>query len=216
MDSKTNVLVAIPTMGSIHPMLASRLIGWGSEFKGRVHFYFTFKVAPVDRARNQIVDYFLKQTIGEEKAPLTHLLMIDADTVPPVDALRRLLSHDKEIVTGLTPILRYDEKKDAWQTYDNCFSHVDRDADGKIITTHVVRRNKGLQEIFRCGASCLLIHRSVFETLKPPYFQFVPNEDNTIHVRSEDIDFCDRAKEAGYHIYADTDVACGHYKDVML
>ena len=169
MDIKTNILVAVPTMGSMHPMLASRLIGWANDFpKGSIHFYFTFKVAPVDRARNQIVDFFLTQRTGKDKEPMTHRLMVDADTVPPTDALRRLLSHRKEIVSGMTPILRYNQKEKAWETFDNCFSHGDRDESGKIVTTHVARRNKGLQEIFRCGASCLLIHRSVFETLPQP------------------------------------------------
>lgn len=62
----------------------------------------------------------------------------------------------------------------------------------------------------------MLIKREVFEKLSVPYFQFVSNENNTEHIRSEDIDFCDRAKEAGFQIFADTDVVCGHDKSVML
>lgn len=217
MQSDFRLLVSVPSMGSIHPMLVSRLIKWGTQFpEGHINFYFTHKIAPVDRARNQIVDFFLKTRIGKDQAPLTHLMMIDADTIPPMDALDRLLSHDKDIISGLTPILSFNQKEDAYQTYDNCFSHADRDDSGKIITTHITRRHTGVQEIFRCGASCLLIKREVFEKLSVPYFQFVSNENNTEHIRSEDIDFCDRAKEAGFQIFADTDVVCGHDKSVML
>lgn len=209
------VLVAVPTTGSIHPILASRLIKWGSQLpEGNINFYFTYKVAPVDRARNQIVDFFLKTKVGGE--PLTHILMVDADTIPPVEALDRLLSHDKDIISGVTPILSFNKKEQALETYDNCFSHVDRDESGKIVKTHVVRRNTGLQELFRCGASCILIKREVFEKLPVPYFLFVPNDDNTEHVRSEDIYFCDQAREAGFKIFCDTDVVCNHDKSVML
>lgn len=203
-------------MGSMHPQLAARLIKWVRDLPhGQVHIYFTFKVAPVDRARNQIVEYFLQHRVEGDK-PLTHLLMIDSDTIPPEDAIERLLSHDKDIVTGLTPILRYDEKTGGWDTNDNAFTHVDRDELGKVITTHVARRNHGLQKVFRCGGSCLLVKREVFESIPPPHFQFESNESGTTHTRSEDIYFCDIVKIGGLEIYADTHVVCGHYKEIML
>ena len=56
----------------------------------------------------------------------------------------------------------------------------------------------------------------MFEKLDQPYFRFVPNEDNTRHVRSEDIDFCDRARLLGFQIFADTHVVCIHAKEVLL
>lgn len=213
MPPQTNVLIAVPTMGSMHPMLVSRLIQWGKD--ARVNFYFTFKVAPVDRARNQIVEFFLTQR-SKDGEPFTHLLMIDSDTIPPEDALTRLFSHGKPVVTGLTPILSYNTNGGGWETYDNAFVEVEKDKEGKVIKTHIAGRNTGLQEVFRCGASCLLIERSVIEGLDQPYFRFVPNEANTSHVRSEDIDFCDRVRAAGIQIYADTDVIAQHYKDIML
>ena len=212
MVPEIRLLVAVPTMGSIHPLLVSRLIRWGQEFpNGQISFYFTFKVAPVDRARNQIVDYFLKR-----EPSFTHLLMIDADTIPPKDAVSRLLSHDKHIVSALTPILRYDEKDGSWSAHDNCFTNVERDCDDKVTKTLIAERGTGLKEILRCGASCLLIKRSVFDVIAKPYFDFIENEDGTIHKRSEDINFCDKVREAGISIFADTDVTCGHYKEIML
>lgn len=211
----TNLLIAVPTMGSVHPILVSRLIQWGKGLPSvNVSFYFTFKVAPVDRARNQIVEYFLASKTSDGE-PFTHLLMIDSDTIPPVDAVSKLLSHGLPVVTGLTPILSYAEEG-GWQSYDNAFVEVERGADGKVIKTHIAERGTGLKEIFRCGASCLLVSRSVFENLDRPFFKFVSNEDNTSHVRSEDIDFCDRVRERNYMIFADTDVVCQHYKDIML
>ncbi len=210
MDEATRLLIAVPTMGSIHPILASRLIAWGQKYGEQVSFYFTFKVAPVDRARNQIVEFFLRS-----EREFTHLLMIDSDTIPPVDAVDRLLSHKQPIVTGLTPILSYSEKG-GWESYDNAFVEREKDGAGKVTKTHIAARNTGLQEVFRCGASCLLIERSVFDALVPPYFVFETNPENTAHVRSEDIQFCDRVREKGFAIQADTDVVAQHYKNIML
>lgn len=215
MKPDVQLLIAIPTMGSIHSLLVSRLLRWSREFPhNQVHFYFTQKVAPVDRARNQIVEFFLtKQGNGK---PFTHLLMIDSDTIPPEDVVSRLLSHGKDITSGLTPILSFNSDEQSWETYDNCFVEAERDETGKIVKTFIAARHTGLQEVFRCGASCILIKREVFEKLEKPYFRFITNEDNTSHVRSEDINFCDEARKAGFSIFADTEVACSHEKAVMI
>jgi GT2 family glycosyltransferase len=198
-------------MGSVHPILVSRLIAWGQQFK--VSFYFTFKVTPHDRARNQIVEFFLSGK-SADGAAFTHLLMIDSDTIPPIDAVERLLSHERPVITGLTPILSYDEEG-GFETYDNAFVRV-VNGDNEFVKTLIPKRNTGVHEVLRCGASCILIGREVFERIDRPYFRFVTNEENTQHVRSEDVDFCDRARAAGFTIFADTDVVCQHYKDIML
>lgn len=195
-------------------MLTQRLIQWAREASGdQISFYFTYKVAPVDRARNQIVDFFRNARVGDDQRTFTHLLMVDSDTIPPVDAVTRLLSHGKDIVTGLTPIVTYTE--DGWQTYDNAFVSRDRDKSGKVTTTNIAARHTGLQEVFRCGAACILIRREVFETLAFPPFAF-DTENGVKHTRSEDISFCDMAVDAGFKIYADTDVVCQHYKAIMI
>lgn len=204
-------------MGDMHPLLVSRLLKWAREFpQGQVHFYFTFKVTPVDRARNQIVEFFLNQRLGEKQEAFTHLLMIDADTVPPDNAVSKLLSHDKDIISALTPILRYNDENKSWEVYDNCFIAADRDENGKIIQTHIAQRDTGLQQIFRCGTACILIKREVFDRLSHPYFRFITNEEGTKHTRSEDINFCDMARNRGFDIWADTSVYCGHHKDLMI
>lgn len=215
MPAGTNLLIAVPVMGGIHPILVSRLLRWVKLLpEDSVHVYFAYKVAPVDRARNTIVEMFLK-TITPDGRAFTHLLMIDSDTVPPEDAIERMMAQGNSIMTGLTPIITYDENNEA-QTYDNAFLARETDGEGKVLKTHVAKRHTGLKEVFRCGASCILIAREVFEKLDQPYFRFVSNEENTKHVRSEDIDFCDRARALGYRILADTDVVCQHAKEVLI
>lgn len=189
---ETKILIGIPTMGSVHPLLALRCIAWAKQYD--VEFYFTYKVAPVDRARNTIVKAFMD-------GDYTHLLFIDSDTVPPVDAIEKLLSHDVPIVSGLTPILNREDL----EQYDNCF-----------IGGESVVRQTGLQPIDRCGASCLLIKREVFNTLTPPYFKFVMNAENTKQVQGEDLYFCNALKHTPFQLVADTEVVCSHVKEIEL
>ncbi len=201
-------------MGAIQPNLVSILLRWAREVEGdQIAFYFSDSVAPVDRARNQIVNFFLGN-----HARFTHLLFIDSDTVPPPDAFHRLLSHEKPIVSGLTPILNLNKETGRWETYDNCFRQRVSGPDGKIVT-HIAERFTGLQEVFRCGSSCILIAREVFERLVPqhaPFYAFECNDDGTEHKRSEDIRFCDMAREVGFKIYADTEVICQHHKKAVI
>lgn len=176
-------LIGIPTMGSIHPLLALRLIEWSKI----ADVYFTSRVSPVDRARNNIVKAFLN---GE----YTNLFFVDSDTVPPPEALERLLSHNLPIVSGMTPIHNNEDVEQR----DNC----------------PARRFTGLQPIDYCGASCLLIKREVFESINPPYFTFIMSDDNTEILKSEDLNFCSRLKK--YQIMADTDIICRHVKEIEL
>ncbi len=186
------ILIGIPTMGSVHPLLALRCINWDKHHP--VEFYFSYKVSPVDRARNKIVEAFMQ-------GDYTHLLFIDSDTIPPIDTIDRLLSHDVPVVSGLTPIFNLEDM----EQYDNCSQGGEP-----------VGRRTGLQPIDRCGASCLLIRREVFEELKPPYFKFVMNEANTEQVMGEDLYFCDSLGRTKFQLLADTDVICRHAKEIEL
>lgn len=63
----------------------------------------------------------------------------------------------------------------------------------------------GLLEIDGIGTGCLLIHRSVFEDMAEPFWQY------RLGRGSEDLDFCFRAKLLGYPVFLDMDVVCGHW-----
>lgn len=202
---KIKLLIAIPTTDGIHPELSARLFYWAKQYdKGVVNLHIVTKVQPVDRARNKLVDFFLSKDF-------THILFIDADTVPEPDAISKLLSHDKEVVTGLTPMLMYDDKKKAWNTMYNVFKPKIKDN-----YTEVVNLTGKLEKADKCGASCLLIKREVFEKMKKPYFRFILSDDGLNHKQSEDLFFTENLKDIGVQLYCDTSVICGHYKTIKL
>lgn len=208
--TNTRIVVGVPTLDSINAETVSRLIHWAKQFpKGVVSFYFTYRVAPVDRARNQIVDWFLK------KGNFTHLFFVDSDTVPPINALEKMLEADKDIITGLTPMLQYDKEKKTWGTMFNALKKTEYDKKGNPRTS-VVDITGGVVPVHRFGASCLLIKRGVFEKLERPFFKFELNDDGTEHRVSEDIYFCEKAREAGFDLFAHTGIICGHFKSVRL
>lgn len=205
----TKVLIGLPTMHYLHASLALTLARWVGDLpKGAISFHATCNVSPVDRARNQIVDYFLAHP------EFTHLLFIDSDTVPPADGLYRLLRHGEPIVSGLTPMLKWDEARGTWGAMHNCFSVRDAEDGQKI--TEAARVNTGLVPVDRCGGSFLLIARAAFDGAARPYFRFVMTGDGLGHEKSEDVYFCDEARARGLRVLADTSCVCKHHKAVML
>lgn len=197
---KPNILIGLPTMSQVNTGLLMVILQWVANAgnKYNISIYPTFSVQPVDNARNQIVDEFLK-------SDCTHLFFVDADTIPPADALDKLLKHDREIVSGLTPIVQHDDSV-GFYTVMNC-----TDLDDKRL-----EQNQGLKEMKGAGSSCILIKRSVFDKMKQPYYRFLYSDDNGKSTMvSEDIYFMAMALGYGVKAYCDTTVICKHYKPIM-
>lgn len=208
MKNKPHVLIAVPTMGNINTLLVVMITKWIAEAYNskdyNVSFYPSTCVSPVDRAREEIVEEFLK-------TDCTHIFWIDSDTVPKKDALRKLLERDEPIVSGITPIIVYDENRrdsDSNGFYKrwNCVGMDD---------VHV-KPNTGVRYIRGAGGSCILVKREVYEKLEKPYYKFVYEDDNgkptTI---SEDIYFIMKAITSGFKPLCDTSVIAGHYKSIF-
>lgn len=74
------------------------------------------------------------------------------------------------------------------------------------------RRNYERDAVIECdatGSACILIHRSVFETLEAEWY--TPIGDT-----SEDLSFCKRATAAGFPIHINTAVRTSHFKPMWL
>jgi len=146
----------------------------------------------------------------------THLLFLDTDLIFSPEHVARLISHDLPFVTGMYP-----KKQEtlAWV----CNTRADfppRDPE------------TGLQRILYGGTGCMLIAREVFEAViaKFPdlrydeddgedstpiwdFFKVGVHQDEVTGRRrylSEDWFFCQLALDAGYELFADTNVILKH------
>lgn len=201
--TKPKILIGLPTMSSVHTLTMMVILSWVAEAfnKGEYNLsvYPTVNVQPVDNARNAIVKAFLE-------SDCTHLLFIDSDTVPPLNAIKRLLAHDKLIISALTPIIEFDEKIGEYYRKWNCVDMNDQH----------MKPNTGVQECKGAGGSCIMIKREVFETVPAPWYQFVNKDDTGKDVKvSEDIYFVINCLSKGIKTYADTGIICQHYKPVL-
>lgn len=159
-------------------------------------------------ARNAVVAQFLA-------SKCSHLLFVDDDVVLPADAITRLAdvasqpSHDVAL---------------------GCYVGVKRFADGTRFYVVLMKMGRGLEDCYETwpdgvveveggGAGCMLIGRHVLERLPYPWFRFsgtyIPGTA-TVVTMGEDIDFCLRARSAGFRIFADGGVRCGHVKEIDL
>jgi hypothetical protein len=75
----------------------------------------------------------------------------------------------------------------------------------------------GLQEVDAVSSGCMLIARRVFEHSSLSRGAFARKiDDDGFVCRGTDIAFCERAKDAGFTVFAHWDYPCGHFKTVDL
>jgi GT2 family glycosyltransferase len=129
-----------------------------------------------------------------------YIMFIDDDVLLPANAIVKLISHEKDIITGL-----YFAKQEPH--FPQIFTKSEK-AKGRYDSVQEYKQDS-LIEIDACGAGCLLIKAEVFKKLKRPYFQYIPKGENNPR-KGEDFYFCEKAKEAGYKIFCDTSIICKH------
>jgi hypothetical protein len=114
-----------------------------------------------------------------------HILFLDSDMTFPRTTLHRLLVH-REAIVGATYVKRVPP-----------FALL-----GSALESHPTTDARGLTEMRRIPTGCLLIRLSVFDALAKPYFRYVTDEVGG-EIIGEDYVFCDRAREAGFHVWCD-------------
>ena len=145
----------------------------------QVQFSFLFNESLITRARNYLVDEFLRSSH-------THLMFIDSDIdFHPMDIIA-LLAIDKPIIGG-----PYPKKCIAWENiYDAVkFGMVPNDARGKLadfagdFVFNAVPGTKEIQldkpvEVLEIGTGFMLVERSVFTKFAEAYPQYWYNPDH--------------------------------------
>lgn len=114
------------------------------------------------------------------------ILFLDSDMTFPADTPQRLLAHNKKIVGC---------------AYRRRGPPFDIHAETLFNAPH-----EGLTPMKKLGLGVMLVHMSVFDNLKRPYFRSPSDEELELN-HGEDFDFCARAQVAGYNIFCDWDLS---------
>ena len=174
------VLIAMPTAKFIEPQTYVSVYNLNV---GDIETSFvTIEGYSVDTSRNMLA----KEAINQKAE---YILWVDSDMILPEDALTKLLSHKKDIVSAAYAFKDINSQDLIAFSIDNKrmpYSSID-----------------GLTEVGGIGFGCCLTKTSVFDKIDFPYFVF--GEDY-----GEDIYFCRKVNKAGIKIYLDPDVKCGH------
>jgi hypothetical protein len=195
------VCIAIPTKsGNLYFELALRLMEWASQETIPVQIIYQPFCSPVDHARNDILRRFMK-------TDCTHLMMIDDDVVPPVDALERLLFHDKEIVAAVCPIIAPDKNGELSGSF-NAYSYKDAEY------IPILDISPELHQVAAVGTGCIMIKKKFLIDSNLKFMTLY--DDRGLKWQGEDINFCSEAENLGVHSYADFKLKCKHIKACNL
>ena len=190
--SKKKILIGIPTARNIEPDTFKAIYdlevpeGYETTFQ----FFYGYNI---DQVRNLIADWVVNG--------FDYLFSVDSDIAFSKDTLKKLLAHDKDVVSGL-----YIQRKPGLhilEVYErNEHGGVSNIPYGKI-------KDRGLVEIAGCGFGCVLVKAEVFKAIGYPQFKYYSaiNHKDTV---SEDVDFCRKALDKGFKIWADTTIQCQH------
>jgi hypothetical protein len=174
----------------------ARLIGMLEAWRRKnvITYYPSSSAAEI--GYDMIVD-FAKQI---EPHP-THILFVDHDVLPRATSLRKLFEHDKDLISGVYPTIQRFKIK--W-----CVS---REEPFKLMGIEDLPNNP-----FKAHVGCngiMLAKMEVFDRLQWPYWKTChENHKKT----GADIYFFEKAKAAGYDIWVDPKIKCGHFRMVDL
>jgi len=187
------ILIAVPTNRNIEAQTFKSIYDLIIPQGVTVDFQY-FWGYQVDQVRNLIAHWTINNGYD-------YLFAVDSDISFPPDTLQRLLSHDKDVVSGI-----YIQRIPGQHTIEimrkNQFGGVSH-IDWSEIS------GQGLVLIDGCGFGCALIKSQVFKAIPYPHFLYHSAIDHS-NTLSEDVHFCNLARDHGFKLWADTDVICDH------
>jgi len=186
------ILIAIPTSREIDIQCAASLIGM--KRKGRIGVFAPQSYA-IDASRNLIVEHALE--IGYD-----YILWVDSDMILPKNTLLRLLSHDKDIVSGVYSYKVINGENAVVKRYSKTEEDTYED-----VSLKEIRETKELMLVDGIGFGCVLTKVDIFNKIEQPWFKYEKD-------LGEDIFFCRKAQETGIEIFVDPTVKAGHVGQV--
>lgn len=187
----TRIQIGIPAIGLQPPQwwgkIMQRCITWSKTYD--LDLVMASSAMP-DDAKNQVIRQW--EFLNGKNGTLTHenrnaiaeaftadwLFFIDYDTVPPVDALPRLLAHNHPFTCGVYYHRNSPHAPLVYRRQENgLYSHISDFEPGTIF------HEPGLGT----GLGCALIHREVFEAMRAHYRQYMRADGSRFIVHEADV-----------------------------
>jgi hypothetical protein len=126
------------------------------------------------------------------------LWFMDDDHAFPPSLLNRLLAHELPLVMPLCLTRVFPFAPVAYTSHNGVAYEPINPGD----------HDETLVEIVAGGCAGMLIRREVLQAIPEPWFEYAD--------RSEDIIFCEKAREAGFRLYCDTEARLGHITTAVV
>lgn len=135
----------------------------------------------------------------------THVLFLDDDMAFEPDILVRLLSHDKDIVTGLYYLRSYPHPPALFDSFNG----------KETANIKYLNGDRGLIPVVAAGLGCCLIKTDVFRKMEKPWIRLGELEAD---MWCDDVGFFIRAHSEipELKMYCDLDVRVGHMSQVTI
>lgn len=190
-------LIAIPCLDSLDVHFVRSLVGLKQEGGTAISF---FSNSLVYDARNKLA----QQAIDEGAE---YVLWLDSDTVFEPSTLDTLMKdiEGRDLVTGVVHRRR--------PPFSPCiYKSLKLGIDGDNSVEVYEEYPEEIFEIDACGFACVLMRTQIFkDVIEREHTLFSP-----ILGFGEDLSFCIRARRAGYKLYCDPKVQCGHVSTTVI
>ncbi|MCP4257962.1 MAG: hypothetical protein GY774_10605 [Planctomycetes bacterium] len=198
------VLITVPNKGWVHKLVSLATNKLLSDRRYDSNLIYPTH-SPFENNLHHIINDFIA-------GDYSYWLSIDADN-PPMNNPLDLIELDKDIIGLPTPVWHFSGKipgERPW--YENVYKYVPEADAYKEWSI-----KQGCQEVDAIGTGCFIISRRVFDhsDMRKGAFTRKLNPDGTVD-RGNDISFCERAKEAGFKIFAHFDYRCQHFNEIEL
>lgn len=154
-------------------------------------------------AENLVARRFLEETDG------THLFLTEMDMILPIDTITKLVALDKPIASGL-----YFLRGGKGQACLYAPSPITPPANKYPHTPITIFPTEAPFKLAKAGGcaglGCVLIKREVFEAIEEPWFDLKEKNPRTQEGYGSDMYFYTKVREAGFEVWVDPTVRCGH------
>jgi GT2 family glycosyltransferase len=168
-------------------------------------------------SRNKIIDYAIAKNYD-------YLLMMDCDVMVEDDILNKLLSHEKDVVSGiyfnyftrnkiekLEPVCwkKFELSEEDKEKYRKLYPEADLNWISRQLTMAETNKEE-LLDVSIPSAGCCLLSREAFSS--GAKYGILPEHEKLIETNSitDDIQFFKQLGNFGFKIHCDTSVRCGH------